>query len=309
MESMISLNTTKTKSYFLSFLMVQVFLVTASTPLVTGLEIGEWDYGYNRCETKQWHFDSVGAAESAGMNYYYNFNDGCPAPTVVGDDGFPPEDYPLWESRWGCAVIYHHPKYKYERAYYSSKNLTVEYNRLIDGTCITSTDSLFIFERRKIECPEGYEWGDVPPLNDYQSCVKKHVPEGDECPAEGGANAGAKINTATGNEFHREIIDLFNEFYDFSLYYSASTALQTSGKPSDMVLGKGWNHTYNKQLMGVFKVNGDDSVFVRRNDGKLVLFSKNGIIWENKSHTSEVLKKVNNTWILSSNCIVSQRYC
>ncbi|MCF6318813.1 MAG: hypothetical protein L3J83_05995, partial [Proteobacteria bacterium] len=55
------------------------------------------------------------------------------------------------------------------------------------------------------------------------------------------------------------------------------------------------------KVSGIFKVNGIDSIILRRGDGKQVLFTNQNNQWENISKTPETITKVGNQWIVNNN--------
>ena len=282
--------------YFSIF--VAIMLSSAKAiPIYTDLIIGNWTYSYHNCFHSGFDFSSAGDAEETGMQVAYPSD--CGVTIKIEDDGFPAESDP--EPRpISCGGLGEFPEFVYGVAHRNNKRIKVEYSQWSNSDptiCVTDTGPLNIRKNRFVGCHGGALPEYVSSLDKFM-CKITHDPEndGDQC----GTNAGNPINTATGNKFHEENIDLNSELISFSVYYNSSRA--KSSVLYGMPMGRGWTHTYSKKMSdGAFLVDGVESIYTYRETGRGVLFQKINGAWVNQSSSSEVLSQTGDGWVLHTN--------
>ncbi len=288
------------KTYACFFLILESILLSSATAETsyTDLIIGNWDYSYHNCEHTKYGFTSAGEAEDTGMNVAYPSN--CGVTTKIEDDGFPPEGDPQ-PRPISCSGGYRDfPEFVYGVAHRNNKRIKVEFHQwsLSDPTdCVTGTGPLNIRKNRTVGCPGGVLPEYVTAQGKFM-CKKVHDPEndGNQC----GTNAGNPINTATGNKFHEENIELNSDLIPFSAFYNSSRAKSSAlyGLP----MGRGWTHTYSKKMsQGTFLADGIESIYAYRETGRGVFFQKINGVWVNQSSSSEILSQTVDGWVLHTN--------
>ena len=145
-----------------------------------------------------------------------------------------------------------------------------------------------------ISCSEGEE---VVVGEEGKGCQPIERDEG-ECNDK--TNAGKSINTATGNEYHKEIIEIGNGF-DLSLSYNSHIRYDEYGKLDYNHLAPGWTMSFNMYITPIYTVNNQEYVVVHRGNGRYLTFNKSGSQWlaEFKDKGNK-LEQTANGWKLTS---------
>lgn len=110
------------------------------------------------------------------------------------------------------------------------------------------------------------------------------------------------INIATGYLYYEEVLAELNEKFHLRIFYNSNYALHTRAwsrileRSSEYreplikyALGRGWNHNFSKEIIFNW-IDVRKTVFVYRDDDRLIEFVKKGDQWINRYNTEEKLR-------------------
>ncbi|WP_223787142.1 serine/threonine protein kinase [Marinicella meishanensis] len=108
------------------------------------------------------------------------------------------------------------------------------------------------------------------------------------------------INAVNGNMFYAYELDLLDNPIKFVLYYNTKSAQQTRGLIPLNQVGKGWTHSYIRQLTVRRYASRDDFHLITadRPDGEAIAFEKIESQWTNSKGYDIEITKQNDQWTL-----------
>ncbi len=106
------------------------------------------------------------------------------------------------------------------------------------------------------------------------------------------------VNIGNGNLFHEENLNLKGTPIHFSLYYNSKSAFQTRGGLPVNSIGKGWKHSYSRNLF--FGNETFSTARANRPDNTTLIFERIEGNWLNKSNTAHQLIKIKSLWLLTN---------
>ncbi len=153
-----------------------------------------------------------------------------------------------------------------------------------------------------IICPAGTELID-------NHCIDVDDDEGGQCPFEdgGGTNFGNPINSATGNKYHKEVIETV-EGIDFELHYNSNFRRTFVGEKHLNTIAVGWTHTFSSFISAVSEINGQNVVFMNRPDGRQLRFTEINGVWTGPAYINATLTLNNGEWIYMTSSNVKETY-
>lgn len=197
-------------------------------------DVGNYSYGFIRCDT--WHdgYASRAEDEEVGANYYYNHS-GCGA--EVTDPG--PWATPTSPQGGTCGGYDITPSYYLGIESYNKTNDLVTY-RTGAGCTSSSRDGMTIRRIRPVSCPPGYTPNSQTKLCDPP--VLDPTKNNDTCPA--GCNGTDPINSATGVLVldESDFSDLSSVLNFKRMYTSGSGLFDASS------LGPQWRDNFDRRI-------------------------------------------------------------
>ncbi|VAW43695.1 hypothetical protein MNBD_GAMMA02-174, partial [hydrothermal vent metagenome] len=134
-------------------------------------------------------------------------------------------------------------------------------------------------------CPEGTH----PDANFL--CLPDEDDQAKQCPMV----QGNPINTATGNKYHSETIEINNQL-SFDLSYNSNFRYTGNGIKDIDYLGLGWMHQYNASISKIYTVGSDRTVFVNRPNGRQFRFNEVNGIWTPSEYVKDSLQQNGHIW-------------
>ena len=134
--------------------------------------------------------------------------------------------------------------------------------------------------------------------------------QGNQCTAEnkGGTSIGNPVNVATGNKFHEETIDVGSDL-SIGFAYNSNYPIYRNGSKSINTVAIGWTHEFANTISEVISVNGQNTVFMRRPDGRTIQFNEINGVWTPPIYfKGELTRETSGDWVYQSPDNVIERY-
>lgn len=232
------------------------------------LNIGNWHYSFNRCETLQGDYSTEEEALVGALKVYY---------TQCGDQHL--DGTYVWGNPEGVqfACEREFPAYYYGVEYFNGARLRIAY--------CNGHDSLTLYRKRSVQCPTNYLPTDGNPTGPGPFyCIPPSSAKdlGPPCPP-----IGNPISPGTGNKYQRErdYSSVGPSPLVFERYYNSSKALITPG-----YVGLKWRTNFDRSIR--YSETAFPVAVIYRMDGRSFHFRKLGSVFISDADISDQLTQL-----------------